>query len=116
MVLQLQEPQTLPTHAERPIGQTAFTHGRSRFAPEGFYHWDAVADDIGVVLPLPEVHQIRYQGVQPIDRREFLRKIKRRPKVVDTAVDMVWLGQIPNVFFSPVEEVEKRAALINVTT
>src|SRR5438046_3246332 len=54
--------------------------------------------------------------MQAIDRDELLGKVKRRSKVIDSAMDMIRIAQIPEVGLPRIRPGENRFARIHVVT
>ena len=89
--------QPLAAHGERPVRQAPLPHRLRGLAAEGLHHRHLVADHVGVGVPLPVLDQVGNQGVQPVDGDELLREVERRAEMVDAAVDVIGVFQIPDI-------------------
>jgi len=91
-------------------------HLLSRSAPKCLHHWNLVPDYIWIIFPFSIFDQIGQEEVQSIDSDKLLREIKRRAEVIDSAVYVVWIGEVPDILLpDPELELGKpRIILINV--
>ena len=96
MIVQQQQPEALASDGERPVGEPALVHPGGRLAAERIDDRDPLANDIGFV-ELRGTRACRHQRMQPVDRDELLREVERRAEVVDPAVHVIGVGQVPAV-------------------
>ncbi len=100
-VPQMQQSQSLTSHAQRPVVEAAFMHLGGGASPCGIEYGNFQTDLVGVLL-LPELDQVGHQGMQTINGCEFLRKIEGRAEMVGAAIDIIFeVSQIPAIMFPP---------------
>ena len=90
-----------------PCDSAQFAMPRSRIARVAFGAGTVsttgmlAPDHVRVVVPLAVLDQVGHQRVQPVHRDELLREIERRAEVIDAAVDVIGIGDAPDVGRAP---------------
>ncbi len=102
VILQMQQTEPLAAHAQRPVFETAVAHLVGCFAASSSHGWHFECYVVRV-LPLTEFDQVRHQRMQAVNSRELFREIERRAEVIDAAIYVLRIGDIPCVVFPPEE-------------
>src|SRR5215470_19669642 len=72
-------------------------HRRRCLAAQGVYDRYLQPNNVGIRLQFPKLDEVRHHRMETIDGYKFLRKIEWRAKMVDTAIHMLGVRQLPHV-------------------
>src|ERR1051325_704491 len=114
MISEGQFPRALPAHRHRPVRQSPISHGAGRPAVHGFDDRYFRLDSIRVAPEITHLDEIRNERMQAVHGYEFLGEIKRRAEMINAAVDVLRIAEIPNVFLGGIESAPQRLAGVGV--
>src|SRR6185503_12562559 len=95
MVLQGEQTESLASHAQRPVAESALPYERRRLAAEGLDDRHVALDRVGIP-GLAVFDEVGHQRMQAIDGHEFLREIEWRSEMIRAAVHVIGIAQRPS--------------------
>ncbi len=94
MVVQSEQPQTLPAQAQTPVRHPPRSHCVGGFALERIDHGDFLHYLVRVLAHIAVLDQVGNQRVQAVHGDEFFGEVEWRSEMIHAAIDVVRIGDV----------------------